>query len=208
VEERWRRAVAERPKLFDGIVLLAREVAIEAGTLRAEFFPVRFAPFMAFRDLGYPDPGIVNCFALAALGDGRGAFLLGVMGDHTANAGRAFFPGGTPDMSDVIDGERVDLAGSAARELVEETGMPPQDYSIGEEWHAVRDGGLLALMRPVALAHPAQEAARRMRAAIAGQADPELADAFVVASPQEAADPRIPRFMQGYLRWRMGEGRD
>jgi hypothetical protein len=206
IADRWAAALALRPKLFNGIVLLARDVEIVDEVLRANFFPVRFDAFMAFRDLGYPNPGIVNAFALAALADADGAFLLGVMGDHTANPGRVFFPCGTPDMSDVIDGTRVDLSGSVARELVEETAMRPEQYAIDEEWHAVRHGGLLALMRPVLLAHPAQEAARRMREAISRQDDPELSDARVVAAPEDAQDPRIPPFMRAYLAWRMRGG--
>ena len=40
-----------------------------------------------------------------------GAYLLGVMNRHTANAGRVYFPAGTPDPDDIV-GARVDLDGS------------------------------------------------------------------------------------------------
>ena len=39
------------------------------------------------------------------------AFLLGVMGQHTARAGCIYFPAGIPDPSDIVD-ERVDLSRS------------------------------------------------------------------------------------------------
>jgi hypothetical protein len=203
IEELWAQETARKPKLFNGIVLLARDVEVVEGTLRASFFPVRFDAFLAFKSFGYPEPATVNAFALAALSDADGAFLLGEMGGHTANAGRAFFPGGTPDMSDVCDGERVDLAGSVLRELVEETSMEPGDFAVMDEWHMVREGSLMALMRPVRLAHPAVEAARRLDAAIATQDDAELRRAVVVARPDDADDPRIPGFMRAYMLWRM-----
>lgn len=203
IEEIWAREVARKPKLFNGIVLLARDVDLAGDTLRACFFPVGFDAFLAFKLLDYPEPSTVNAFALAALCDAEGGFLLGEMGAHTANAGRAFFPGGTPDMSDVKDGTKVDLAGSVLRELVEETAMESGDFEVVDEWHMVREGSLMALMRPIRLTHPACDAARRLDAAIAAQDDPELCGAIVVASPADADDPRIPGFMRSYMQWRM-----
>ena len=203
IEEIWAREKALKPKLFNGIVLLARDIDVVGDTLRASFFPVTFDAFHAFRMLGYPEPSTVNAFALAALHDADGAFLLGEMGGHTANAGRAFFPGGTPDMSDVKEGRGVDLAGSVLRELVEETAMEPGDFEVLDEWHMVREGSLMALMRPIRLARRANEAARRLDAAIAAQVDPELSKAVVVARPEDANDPRIPGFMRSYMLWRM-----
>jgi 8-oxo-dGTP pyrophosphatase MutT (NUDIX family) len=203
IEELWAREVARKPRLFNGIVLLAKDVAITGDTLTATYFPVRFAPFLAFRSLGYPEAETVNLFAMAALCDGDGAFLLGEMGGHTANAGRIFFPGGTPDMLDVPDGDRVDLAGSVLRELEEETSMPAGDYEVADEWHVVREGSIMALMRPIRLTQKADEAARRLDAAIRTQDDPELSGAVVIATPEDADNPRIPGFMRSYMRWRM-----
>ena len=67
----------------------------------------------------------------------------------------------------------------------------------------VREGSLMALMRPIRLAHPAVEAARRLDEAIAAQEDAELRRAVVVATPADADDPRIPAFMRSYMLWRM-----
>ena len=61
------------------------------------------------------------------------------MGQHTANAGRIYFPSGTPDLDDISDGA-VDIAGSVARELEEETGLLPGDYRADADWDCVVTG--------------------------------------------------------------------
>ena len=92
--------------------------------LRASYFETDFASFLAWRDWGFPDRDVFNGFGMGALRCSDGAFLLGEMADHTANAGRIYFPAGTPDLDDVKLGA-VDIAGSIAREIEEETGLTP-----------------------------------------------------------------------------------
>ena len=84
------------------------------------------ASFIAWRDWGFPDRAVRNCFAAGAIRASDGAFVLGVMGPQTANAGKIYFPAGTPDPGDVV-GQEVDLAGSVRREIAEETGLGPGD---------------------------------------------------------------------------------
>ena len=43
--------------------------------------------------VGAPPAAVCDCFGAAAIAAVDGAFLLGVMGPHTANAGRIYFPG-------------------------------------------------------------------------------------------------------------------
>ena len=90
----------------------------------AAYFETDFASFLAWRDWGFPDLHVFNGFGMGALRCSDGAFVLGEMGQHTSNAGRIYFPSGTPDLDDVVDGA-VDISGSVARELEEETGLVP-----------------------------------------------------------------------------------
>jgi 8-oxo-dGTP pyrophosphatase MutT (NUDIX family) len=140
---------------------------------------------------------VTNCFAMGAIKSSDGAFLLGVMGAHTANAGLVYFPAGTPDPNDVVDG-RLDLAGSVMREIAEETGLVAGDYAAEAGWHAVPAGPRLALMKILAVRAPALDLQRRIRGYLARDAEPELADIRIVRGPGDI-DARMPPFVVAYL---------
>src|SRR3984957_17588062 len=136
----------EKPELWNGRVLLGRN-AIHAGDhFSADFFETDFASFLAWRDWGFPDVSVFNGFCMGALRSSDGAFLLGEMGAHTANSGRIYFPAGTPDPDDVRLGA-LDIAGSIAREIEEETGLAPADYRAAAHWDCVVSGAAIAMMR-------------------------------------------------------------
>ena len=135
---------------------------------------------------------------MGALRSRDGAFLLGVMGAHTANAGRIYFPAGTPEPDDVADGA-LDLAGNVVREVAEETGLAADDYAAAPGWHAI----------PAGAAPRADEGAGRRRAGaraaasgcathIAGDEHPELADIRIVRGPADF-DPMMPPFVTAFL---------
>ncbi len=199
VADHWARRVAEQPRLFDGEVLLMRGMEEDGDTFRARYFAVRYSAFLAFKETGFPDAGVANGFAMGALRAADGAFVLGVMGPHTANRGRVYFPAGTPDRSDVTPDGRVDLAGSVIRELREETGLEPAEVAVGEGWTVVRDGAAVAYMRPIALPDDGETARARIRARIAAQDEPELADIVLARGPADIDADRMPRFLQAYL---------
>jgi 8-oxo-dGTP pyrophosphatase MutT (NUDIX family) len=190
-----RRAAA--PALWNGRVLLMRDHAIADGTLRGVFFETNFADFMAWRDWDCPDRDVVNCFAMGALRASDGAYLLGVMGAHTANPGRVYFPAGTPDPDDVR-GDTVDLAANVMREVAEETGLTAPDFSVAPGWSAVGTGPRIALMKRIDVPHPAEAVRQTILRHLAADAEPELADIRIVRSPRDF-DPMMPHFVTAYL---------
>lgn len=184
------------PHVWNGRVLLMRDQALVGGTVRGTLFETDFASFMAWRDWGFPDAGVTNVFAMGALRTADGAFLLGEMAPGTANAGRVYFPCGTPDPSDLHDGV-VDLAGSVFREMQEETGLTPDDYAAGP-WAMVPAGPRLALIRLLQAPVPAEALCARIRAHLAGEAHPELAGVRVVRGPADL-DDTVLDFVQAYI---------
>jgi hypothetical protein len=78
----------EKPATWNGRVLLGRNLVFSGGRLSASYFETDFASFLAWRDWGFPDPGVFNGFGMGALRCADGAFVVGEMGGHTSNAGR------------------------------------------------------------------------------------------------------------------------
>ena len=188
---------AQRPQIWNGRVVLASRYRIAGSSLAGACFETDFASFLAWRDWDFPGSDAVNVFAMGALRSRDGAFLLGVMGPHTANAGRIYFPAGTPEPDDVADGS-LDLAGNVVREVAEETGLAADDYAAAPGWHAIPAGARLALMKVLEADAPADNLRERMRAHIAGDAHPELADIRIVRGAADF-DPMMPPFVTAFL---------
>lgn len=201
IQRNWKRRTADRPKMFNGRVLLLQNVAFEGDLCRNTYFEVDYADFLGWIDSGYPDRSIANGFAMGAMRGSDGAYICGVMAAHTANAGRIYFAAGTPDPSDLKPDGSVDLATSLTREIAEETGLAQTDYHVEDEWIIVDRWPTVALLRLVTLPVPAEEGAARIRAAIAAQAEPELSDLRIIRGPEDIDPERMPLFLQSFFRW-------
>ncbi|MGA2043496.1 MAG: NUDIX hydrolase [Roseiarcus sp.] len=199
----WADRLAALPGLFDGRVLLAGShayVAREGATaLRAAFFETDYKSFLAWRDFGYPDRNVSNCFSMAALQGADGGFLLGEMAAHTSSAGAAYFPAGTPDHSDIF-GDRVDLAASARRELLEETGIAPGEVVEAPGWTIVDAPPRIACMKVMRMTEPAQRIQARVDRFLAADPDAELRRMHVVRAMSDLEGIRCPDFMKDFLR--------
>jgi 8-oxo-dGTP pyrophosphatase MutT (NUDIX family) len=187
----------KRPKLWNGHVLLGCHPQFAADRFSADYFETDFASFLAWRDWGFPDRGVFNGFGMGALRSRDGAFVLGEMGAHTANAGRIYFPSGTPDRDDV-SGDRLDIEGSIVREVEEEIGLVAADYRIGGHWDCVSTGVAVAMMRPLHVDLPGEALRARIEANLARQAQPELAAIHLVRDVGDLT-AAMPRFVTAYL---------
>ncbi|HZD89236.1 MAG TPA: NUDIX hydrolase [Pseudolabrys sp.] len=192
----------EKPALWNGRVLLMHRHAVEDGVLRGRYLETDFASFTAWRAWGRPPTGAYDCFGAAAIVAADGAVLVGVMGAHTANAGRIYFPCGTPDPSD-IHGGKVDLDFSVRRELQEETGFEAGDFDVAPGWTMVVDGTLIAQIKTLRSRDSADTLRARALVHLASEQHPELADIRIVRGPGDF-DPAMPRFVTAFLRDHFG----
>lgn len=201
IDSHFSMRVAANPHLWNGAVLMLRHSRLDDGVLRGTFRRTDFASFLWWQARGWPNMGLRNAFALVALEGSDGGFVLGLMGPQTSAAGRIYFPGGTPDLSDITPDGHVDLAASSLRELEEETGLLPRDIAQDHGFMAVYDGPRLALLRQLVFPEPAAELARRIRGFLRQQALPEFSDVVVVHGEEDLL-PMIVPFAADYIRAR------
>jgi len=88
------------------------------------------------------------------------------------------------------------------RELTEETGLSLADVDPEPGWHATPLGQRLALMKVVQARQDAVSLRERIRAFLASQEQPELADIHVVRSVRDL-DPRMPPYVAAFLASRL-----
>lgn len=197
IAREWNRALAEKPKMFDGRVLLAETAEAIDGVFNVAFRAVGFSLMIWRRTISAETRPLLNVFGAAAVVSCDGAVLLGRMADHTANAGRVYFPCGTPDLGDVVD-ETVDLDGSIARELLEETGLSEPDVFPTDHRLAVFHGPLAAYIRVYRTALEAEALLAKANAHLAADLEPELSE-VVMRRRGDPLGPEIPPYAQAAI---------
>ena len=197
IETHFAKVREAKPAVWNGRVLLCRNPRTEDDVYRADYFETDFASFLAWRDWGFPDKSVFNSFGAGALRSADGAFVLGRMNAHTANAGRIYFPAGTPDPNDVFD-RHVDLAASVVREIEEEIGLTPSDYSPSEDWTTVESGQVVACFRLLVSPLGASQLRERIETFLRSETSPELSEVKLVRSAADF-DPAMPAFVAAFL---------
>lgn len=187
----------EKPALWNGRVLLMHHQVIERGVLHGRFLETDYASFAAWRHWGWPAAGVRDCFSAAAILTRDGAFLLAVMAPHTFNAGRIYFPCGTPDPNDIVNA-KVDLDLSVRRELKEETGLSIVEFEIEPGWTMVVDGPMIAQIKLLRSGEAACDLRERILAHLAREQCPELSDIRIVKGLDDL-DSAMPGYVSAFL---------
>jgi len=192
----------EKRALWNGRVLLMHHQVVRVGVFSGDYLETDYASFSAWRAWGQPHAGVRDCFGAAAIIAADGACLLGVMGPHTFSAGKIYFPCGTPDPDDIVDG-RVDLDFSVRREVKEETGLDAAEFEVEPGWTTVVEGALIAQIKLLRSAEPAEVLRARMLAHLEREPAPELSDICIVRSPHDFTSA-MPRFVTVFLAHHFG----
>jgi 8-oxo-dGTP pyrophosphatase MutT (NUDIX family) len=197
IDAHFAEAQRANPKLWNGCVLLLRDYAIEKGIFRGTFFETDYASFHAWLRWDRPEANAYDCFGAAAVQASDGAFLMAEMAAHTANAGRVYFPCGTPDLSDVRD-NKVDFDRSTSRELFEETGLDATEFDAAQEWTIVEEVARVVAFKTLQARDTGAALRRRVEDHIAGEPHGELAAVRLVRSRADLT-PAMPDYIAAFL---------
>lgn len=199
IAEHWREVAGRNPRLWNGEVLICTSAEIDRRVLTARFAVTDYASFVAWRDWGWPDRSVVNCFGAPAIMSSDAALVFGVMGAGTLNQGLLYPPSGSLEPRDVRGDGTVDVVGSIALELQEETGL---DLMAAERGGliAIFEGARLAVVHELRFFLSFGEIEARFQAHVAGQANPELARLEAIRSVSRI-DSTMPGFAQEIVRY-------
>jgi 8-oxo-dGTP pyrophosphatase MutT (NUDIX family) len=195
----WQRALAQRPKLFDGTVFMLCAWGLEDETFCGTFVQTDFKSFLYWREGGYADTSVRDGFGSAVIRSAEGHVLLGRQTSGNLNAGFVYPPGGFIDARDVAGGA-IDIEGSIARELVEETGLDPASLTRVPGYLLTRAGPLVSIGIEWRSLLPAVALRERILAHVRRESVPELADIVIVRSADEIDEDMMPRYARALLR--------
>ena len=205
IRANWEAEVAANPALYDGRMVLQHRIEIALGSVRAVGHLVPFSTLLYWRK-AKPPGGAAHLFAVPALMSSDNALIAIRMGEHTANPGKVYSPGGSLEGEDIVEG-RCDPDRNMAREVVEETGIALSEAESVSGFHALHADGYVTLFRVYRFGQDAETLLARIAAHVAGEAEPEIAGAIAIRD----ADPvRYPyaHFMPAMLAWLFEGGQD
>ncbi|MDX8481305.1 hypothetical protein RFN28_23005 [Mesorhizobium sp. VK24D] len=193
IAENWRREMEAKPALYDGTVVLLSALAYRDSRLIGRCHAVKYSTFMLWRK-NRERSGAEHAYAHALLAAGDNALVAIRMGSHTVNAGRVYFAAGSFEPVDFRDG-LVDVDFNMIREVGEETGIDLSAAGRGRRYHALSTPSGTVIFRRYRVAESADEIARRIRAFVAAETEPEIEGPVII---RHAAD--LPDGLMGHMK--------
>lgn len=181
----WERRKRDNPKFFNGRVYITKEASLKDGELQGWLVEVDFASSLYWRETGFSDSSVVDCFAAAIILCTDNALIYGRQATGHVNSGLAYPPCGFLDQRDVHADGTVDLEASAAREVSEETGFTAAELQREPGFLVVRQGPFLCV--GVRYRSPLTSAAflEKVTARLRDEHDPELEAMIALKRPSD-----------------------
>lgn len=188
IARNWDAELAANPALFNGPLILQREIRYRQGHLEAEGHVAGFATFLWWRR--QPElSGACHLFAYPVLVGSDGALIAVEMAPHTANPGQVYFAAGSLDLSDIVDG-RCDIEGNMRREVLEETGLDLRAAEPDPVLYASYRSRKMTLLRLFHFCETADELVESINAFARRCDEPEITRAVAIRD----GDPTAHRY--------------
>ncbi|MGH6760064.1 MAG: NUDIX hydrolase [Phyllobacterium sp.] len=201
IEQGWDREYARNPHLFNGPLYLAETAELSSGLFQATFQRTRYATLLHWRkDISQQRPW--HIFGVGVIVSADNCLIAGRMAPRNAVAGRIYFPAGSIDDNDVVDG-MVDYDRNMLREVAEETGFDLTGARRDTALHLVKANRNAALFRRFFFDLGAAEIAASIRAHIAADDAAELDDVIVVSGAGQMGDA-TPSYVRAFADWHFG----
>lgn len=200
IQRNWLDEVAAQPALFDGQLLLHRDIRLDNGHLRAASHLVPFSTFLWWRK--QPERlGAAHLFSVAVIVSSDGAIIAVKMGDHTANPGKVYCAAGSLDAHDIV-GNVVDPDANMAREVAEETGLDLALAQPGDKTYGLWRDKAFTLFRYFHFSETAEQLLDLIHAHMVQDEEQEIAGPVAIWSPDPAAHnygPFMPFVLEHYF---------
>lgn len=193
----WQRRTAENATLFNGRIFMLSRYEIVGGRFMGRLVPVEFKAFLFWKESGCPDRSVFDVFGSALIRADDGAILLGRQ-KSGINAGLIYLPGGFIDQRDVDD-DAVDISTSVLREIEEETGLGGRQLAVRDGFLVTTIGSQVSIAVELVGDGDAENLQRRIREALASEAEPELDEIVAVREWAEVEVLPVPAYAQVLL---------
>jgi len=198
IDANWAREHAANPALFDGKMALLSSLSLNGGVLAGTCHAVRYASFLYWKR-NRTGGNAEHAYAHPALVSRDNALIAIRMGPRTANPGAVYFAAGSFEAEDFRDGV-CDLEFNMAREVREETGLDLSAERRDDGYQLFSTDSSTAIFRRYWLDVNADEIADRVRAFVAGEADPEI-EGPVILRAADDAPLGLRAHMLAFMRW-------
>jgi len=194
IAAQWRRRSAESAGLFNGMIFVLRRFAFAEEGFQGEFLRTDFASFLAWREHVFADPGIRDCFGVGILRASDGRILLGRQRTGQLNAGLVYPPAGFIDATDVRADGRIEIDGSIAREVREETGLDVAAFAREPGYRITLCGTIVAVAIEWRSLLPGPELLRHVHTHMGRDPEAELASAILAGSAGDVSHLAMPDY--------------
>lgn len=185
IDAHWRRRQSEQPAMFNGRVFALVRATLSDDVFSADFVVSEFKAYLFWRENGHPEAGARDGFGSALIRAADDAVLLGRQRDGNINAGLLYPPGGFIDARDVRADGSIDIAGSIAREVGEETRLPPSHFTELPGYWVTFSAPHISIAREFRSPLPAEALIAEIARQLAAEADSELVELVAVRKGEE-----------------------